>query len=175
MFRQRHVDVAQVIHNLAVYLLRHTLIEAPVARLHVEDGDFPPLGRYHGHATVRVAVQQHGVRFYLLHEGIRLADDVRNGFRRVTAGRLQEMVWFADTQFFEEYPVQFIIEILAGMHNDVLCVPVQFGHHPAQFYNLRACAHYRHYPKHDCSLFLTVIRSLFRGTSPVSPIPSPRG
>ena len=44
MFRVRQVDVARLIHDPPIDLLRHAKIEAPVARLHVENRDMAALG-----------------------------------------------------------------------------------------------------------------------------------
>ena len=49
------VDVADMIHNFTVDHLRHVPIPAPVTRLHMENGDFKPLGRDGRKSRVGVA------------------------------------------------------------------------------------------------------------------------
>ena len=55
------VDVGDVVDDPAVDLLGHALVEAAVARLHVEDGDLPPLGGDGRQTAVGVAQDEHGV------------------------------------------------------------------------------------------------------------------
>ena len=68
-----HVDVADVVDDLAVDLLGHALVEAAVAGLHVEDGDLPALGRDGGQAAIRVAEDRTRVGLDLAEHAIDLA------------------------------------------------------------------------------------------------------
>ncbi len=61
------IDVADVIDDLAVDLLRHPLVEAAVPGFHVEDRDLPPLGRIGRQAAVRIAQDQERIGLLLLH------------------------------------------------------------------------------------------------------------
>ena len=56
------VEVGDVVDEAAVGLLRHVLVEAAVAGLHVVDGHPHPLGHHRGDAGVGVAEHQHRVR-----------------------------------------------------------------------------------------------------------------
>ena len=55
-----HVHVGDDVHNAAVGLLGQALVLAPVARLHMKDGDVQPLGPDDAQAAVGVA--QHDIR-----------------------------------------------------------------------------------------------------------------
>ena len=83
------VDVGDVVDDLAVDLLGHPLVEAAIARLHVEDGDLLPLGRDRGQAGVRIAEDEHGVRPDFAEQRIDLGDDQadRFGGRRARGAR----------------------------------------------------------------------------------------
>ena len=50
----RHVYIADVVDDLPVDLLGHALVEAAVARLHVEDGNLSALGCDRGKAAIGV-------------------------------------------------------------------------------------------------------------------------
>jgi len=56
------VVVGDVVDEAPVGLLRHVLVETPVAGLHVVDGNPHPLRHHRGKARVRVAEHEHGVR-----------------------------------------------------------------------------------------------------------------
>src|ERR1700722_3691501 len=58
------IDVAYMIHNPTVNLLGDPLVEAPVSRLHVEDGNLQSLCRQCGQATVCITEYQHRIRLY---------------------------------------------------------------------------------------------------------------
>ena len=97
-----HVDVADVVHDPAVDLLGHALIEAAVACLHVEDRDFASLGRVGGQAGIGVAQHQQGVRFDLAEHGIHLGNDVPDRFGSGRAGGAEEVIRFAEFEIVEE-------------------------------------------------------------------------
>ena len=56
-----HIHIADNVHNAAVGLLGQALVLAPVAGLHVEDGDVQALGPDDAQAAVGVAQHQHGI------------------------------------------------------------------------------------------------------------------
>ena len=55
VFAIRKIDIAHVIDDLSIDLLRSALVETAIAGLHVENGDLQPLGRDHRKAAVGVA------------------------------------------------------------------------------------------------------------------------
>ena len=79
MLGERHVDVAQVVDDLAVEFLRDPLVEAAVAGLHVEDRDLPALRRNDAEAGVGVAVEQQGVGLLGLEHLVALHDHLPDG------------------------------------------------------------------------------------------------
>ena len=66
----------------AVDLLGHALIEAAVARLHVEHGDPPALGRDGGETAVRVAQDEHRVGADVGEDRVHPGDDLADGLGR---------------------------------------------------------------------------------------------
>ena len=58
VLRVRKVYVAYMIYYLSVYLFRYILIEASIARLHVEYGDLQSLGRDSTKRAVSVSKYQ---------------------------------------------------------------------------------------------------------------------
>ena len=119
------VDVADVVDDLAVDLLGHALVEAAVARLHVEDRDLLPLGGDGGQAAVGVAQNQHGIGLHLAQDGVGPADDLADRLGGGRAGGVQKEVGLAELQVLEEDLVQFVVVVLAGVDEDVVERPVQ--------------------------------------------------
>ena len=54
------------------------------------------------------------------------------------AGRFEETIRLADAEVVEKNAVELVIVVLAGMHQRVLAMRVQRGHHPRQADDLRA-------------------------------------
>ena len=84
------IDVGDVIDDLAIDLLRHALVEAAVAGLHVEDRDLAPLGRDRGQTAVGVAEQKQCVRLLLLEYRIDPRDHIADGGRGSLARGIQK-------------------------------------------------------------------------------------
>ena len=163
------VDVCNMIDDLAVGLLRHPLIEASVSRLHVKDRDLSSLGRNCRQAAVGIAEDQERLRLRLRQHRIELDDSVADGLRGVGACGVQEMVRLADLQVGEEDLVQFIIEVLAGVDQDVIGVLVESRHHPGQAYDLGAGTDDRHhFHSFHRNLPFTPVGSLDRSLCPAS-------
>ena len=106
MFGVAQVDIADVVHDAAVDLLRHAHIEAAVAGFHMEDGDLAAFGRNHGQATVRVAQHQNRLGPLFLQHHIRLGDGIPDGLGGVASGGVEVVLGPLDAQFLEEDPIE---------------------------------------------------------------------
>ena len=144
MLGEHHVDVGEVVEHLAVELLRHALVEAAVARFHVEDRNLAALGRDHRQAAVGVAQHQHGLGLHLGEYAVDCNDQVTDGVRRASAafGAVQEVIRLAHTQVVEEDLIQLVVVVLAGVHQDMVAVFVERGQHPRQANDLGPCTNH---------------------------------
>jgi len=133
-----HVDVREVVHHLAVQLLRHALIEAAVSCLHVEHGDLPALGGDHREAGVGVAVDEDGLGLLLLHRLVGLDDHLSDGLRDLAARHPEEVVGLADAQLLEEDLVELVVVALPGVQEHVLRQLVEQRDHAAELDELGA-------------------------------------
>ena len=129
-----------MVDDAAIDLLGHPHVEAAVAGLHVEGGDLAPLGRDHRQAAVGIAQHQHRIGLDLRQRRIGGDDHLADGLRAGGPGRIQEHIRPADAQVLEEDAVEFVVVVLAGMHQHVFAVLVQRGQHPRQADDLRAGA-----------------------------------
>src|SRR5690554_1343756 len=139
------VDVCRVVHNTPVDLFRYPHIKATVAGFHVEGGNLAALGGNHRHAAVGIAQYQQGFRLNFCECFVHRDNHVADGFGTARAGGTQEVVRLADAQVLEEDFIQLEIVVLAGVHQNVLAVLIQLGHHPGQTNNLRPGADHGHY------------------------------
>ncbi|MNG03018.1 hypothetical protein D3C84_860780 [compost metagenome] len=112
MLGQHHIDIAQMVEDLAVQLLRHPLIETAITRLHMENRDLPALGRNHCQAGIGIAIEQKRVGLFQLEDFIGLGDHLGNGLGSGIAGSAEEMIRFTNFQVVEKYLVQFEVVIL---------------------------------------------------------------
>jgi hypothetical protein len=55
------------------------------------------------------------------------------------------MIWFPDAEILEKDFIQFIIVILARMHQDMFRIDIQLADYPAEFYYLGARTNNCHY------------------------------
>ena len=129
-----------MIHDAAVDLLGHALIEAAIARLHVEHRDLAPLGRVGGQATVGIAQDQQRVRLDLGQGRVGPRDDLADSLAGRGARGAQEVVRLAQLEILEEDLVQLVVVVLAGVHRDVIGRLVQRGQDAGQADNLGAGA-----------------------------------
>jgi hypothetical protein len=104
-----------MVDDLSIQLFRHALIEAAIARLHVENGDLAPLRGDDGKTRIRVAVDQNRFRLLPLQHGVGRGQHPRDGIDRILAGSIQEIVGAADAEILEEQLIQLVVMILAGM------------------------------------------------------------
>jgi hypothetical protein len=131
VFRQRHVHVAQMVDDFAIQLFRHALIEAAIARLHVENGNLASLGGNDSEARVRVTIDENRLRPLPLQHGVGRGQHPRDGVDRMLAGGIEEVVGAADAEILEEHLVQLIVVILAGMYQQMIGQTVQTFDDPA--------------------------------------------
>ena len=120
MFGKRHVDVGQVIDDLAVELFRNALVEASIARFEMENRYLATLGCNDGEAGIGIAIQEDRVRALLLEQIVHLADHVADRLCSGVSRGFQKEIRLRHTKVIEEHLVQFVIVILAGMHQLVL-------------------------------------------------------
>ena len=109
------VDVGDDVHDAAVSLLGQALVLAPVAGLHVEDGDVQALGRDSGKTAVGVAQDQERVGLHLDHELVARGDDVSHGLAQVGAHGVQVDVRVVQRQVAEEDAIEGVVVVLAGV------------------------------------------------------------
>ncbi|MNL15546.1 hypothetical protein D3C87_1365370 [compost metagenome] len=123
-----------MVHDAAVGFFGHALIEATVARFHVKDRNLAALGRNHREAAVGVAQHQHGFGLHLAQHLVHRDDEVADGVRRAGGvGRaVQKVVGLAHAQVVEEDLVEFVVVVLAGMHEHVFAMLVQPSQHARQ-------------------------------------------
>ena len=148
------VDVRKMIDHLAVAFLRNALVEAAVARLHVEDGDLAPLGGDDGQARIGVAQHQQGIGFLAFEQRVDTGQNVADRLGHAAADRFEKMIGAAQLQFVEENLVQFVVVVLPRVNQHVIGIPVQLGQHARQANDLRPRSHHRHdfeFLLHDAS------------------------
>ena len=107
-----HVDVRDVIDDLAVGLFRNALVEAAVPGLHVENRDVTFLGGDRTQAGVGVAQHQERVGAHLFQHRVDLDQDLPGRLRRVRACGVQKEIGLAQSEILEEDLVQFVVIIL---------------------------------------------------------------
>ena len=88
----RQVDVADVVHNLAVDHLAHIPVPAAVARFHMEDGHLQALGADSRQSTVGVAQYQEGVGLLLLDHLVAIGNDVAHRLAQVLPDAVKVVV-----------------------------------------------------------------------------------
>ena len=109
------VHVGDDVHNAAVGLLGQALVLAPVAGLHVEDGDVQALGPDDAEAAVGVAQHQHGIGLGGDHQLVALGNDVAHGLAQVTAHGLHVDVRIGQLEVLEEHPIEVVVVVLPRM------------------------------------------------------------
>src|SRR5690554_45987 len=134
-----------MVHNTPVDLFRYPHIKAAVAGFHVEGGNLAALGWNHRHAAVGIAEHQQGFRLNFRQHFVYRNNHIADGFGTAGTSRTQEVVRLADAQVLEEDFIQLEIVVLAGVHQNMLAVLIQFGHYPRQTNNLRPGADHGHY------------------------------
>src|ERR1051325_5461134 len=98
----REVDVGGVVDDSAVDLLGHTLIEAPVARLHVKDWNPPAFCGDHRQAAIGVSEDEQSVGPLSLQNRIDGNDDVTDCVGGGSACAVEEVIRLSDPEVIEE-------------------------------------------------------------------------
>ncbi len=145
MLAMGHVDVAQMIDDAAVDLLRDTEIEATVAGLKMEDRDAAALRRDHRKAGIGVAVDQHRIGPDGLEQAVAPPDDFGDGVGGTRSRSGEPVVRAPNFELVEEYVAQSGLIVLAGMDEDVARVSVELGNDPAELDQFGPCAENRHH------------------------------
>ena len=144
VFRIGQIDIADMIHNLAVDHFAYVPIPAAVARLHMKDRDFQPLGGNGRESRVGIAQNERRVGALIHHNLIALGDDIAHGFAQIAAHGVQVIIRRAQAQLAEEHLIERGIVVLPRMHNHMVKIPVRTAHHRRQTDNLRPGAQHRH-------------------------------
>ena len=99
------IDVANMIHDLAVDFLRNPLVKAPIACFHVEYRYVTAFCRISSKATVGIPQNQHGVRLLSDEDFVCLYDNQTDCLRRGFTRRLEKMVGRTHPKIVEKYLV----------------------------------------------------------------------
>ena len=139
----RQIDVAGMVHDPPVNLLGHAIVEATVARFHMEHGYLAAFCHDDAETRVRISEEQHRVGFFAFEHAVEGFDDAgdRGGGRR--AGCIQEVVRFTYAEIEKKYLVQLEIVILARVHQHVINRSIELGDGQAQLDQLRPGADQR--------------------------------
>ena len=135
-----HVDVRDVVDDAAVGLFRQALVEAAVARFHVEERDVQALGGIGREAGVRIAQDEDRVRLQFDHQRITAGDDIADRRAQIFADYFEEVIRRPEPEVVEEDLVQFVIVILARMHEDLVEVRVALLDYGGEPDDLGPCA-----------------------------------
>jgi uncharacterized protein (UPF0218 family) len=114
-----------VVDHPPVDLLRHSLIETPVASLHVEDRNLPAFRRIRRKATVGVSKNQEGVRTHLSQQFIGALDNPADCLACTATRSLQEMVWTPNREILEKDLIQLVVIILASVDQQMIYGAIQ--------------------------------------------------
>jgi len=124
VFGVGHVDVGNMIHDLAVDHFADVPVPAAVARLHMEDRHLQPLGGNGAQGGVGIAQHQQRVGLFLLNDLVAGCDDIAHGLSQIAAHRVQIIVRRPQFQLLEENIVQVGVVVLAGMHQNMIEIPI---------------------------------------------------
>jgi hypothetical protein len=126
-----------VIHDAAIGLLGNTLVEAAVARFHVEDRDLTSLGRDYRQAAV--GITQHQQRLGLLgnQHSIHGGNDLADGLCSAATRSVQEVIRLANAQVVKEDLVELVVVVLTRVHHNMLAILVQASQHTGKTNDFR--------------------------------------
>src|SRR5208282_1614883 len=141
-----------MVYDFTIDFLRNALVKAPIAAFDVEDWNLPALRRNDGHTTIRIAENKHGIRSLFLQNFIYLGNDVARRLRRRTLRRIKIIVRRSHVKILKEHFVQFVIEILTCMNENMIDVLLEFRDDAGQLDDLRTRAHDSHDFCHTFSL-----------------------
>ena len=139
------IDVRRVVHDAAVGFFRHALVKAAVAGLHVENRYLAPLGGYDRQTAVGVTQHQHGLGLNIGKNSVHCGNQVADGVGRTAAafGTVEKIIRLAHAQIVKKHLVQFVVVILARVHQHVVAIPVQRSQHTREPNDFRSCTHDR--------------------------------
>ena len=137
-----HIHVGDDVHNAAVGLLGQALVLAPVAGLHVEDGDVQALGPDDAQAAVGVAQHQHGIGLGGDHQLVALGYDVAHGLAQVTAHGFHVYVGIGQLEVLEEHAIEVVVVVLTGMRQQAVKVRAALVDDSGQTDDFRTSTYY---------------------------------
>ncbi|OPZ10397.1 MAG: hypothetical protein BWZ06_01911 [Bacteroidetes bacterium ADurb.BinA261] len=142
------IDIRNMIHYFAVAFFGNTLVETPVTRFHVKNGNVPLLGCNGAKARVGIAQDQKGVGLFFFQYRIYVDENLSGRFGRILSCCIQKVVRFANPQVVVKYFIEFVIVVLPRMHSHVLngFRFVELGHNTRKTNDFRACSY-------DCEYF----------------------
>lgn len=138
------VHVGDGIDDAAIDLLGEVLVEAAVARLHVEDGDLEALCGYRAQAGVGVAENQQCVGRDLRYELVAFLEYVPHGLAEVGASNPEVAIGLPEPQPLEEHLVELVVVVLPGVDQHVVEDLVAELDGFGQLDDLRPSPHDRH-------------------------------
>ena len=132
------IDVADDIHDPPVGLLRQALVLAAVSSFHMEDRDVKTLCTDNGQAGVGIAQHQYRIRLQFDHSLVAGRDDVAHGLPKIRTHSIQIQLRIIEAQIPEKDPIQGIVVILTGMHQDRIKVFPAFFYYSGKSNDFRA-------------------------------------
>jgi hypothetical protein len=118
MFSIREIDIRDVVDDLPVYFLGHVLIEASVARFHVEDGNFEALRGDRAQGGIRIAEDEERIGFFFHKQFVRSRNDVPHGLAEIAADNIEVAVGSPQVKVLEEYFVERVVPVLSRVDKD---------------------------------------------------------
>lgn len=126
MLRVAQIDVGDDVYDPAVGLFGEAFVLASVAGLHVEDGYMEALGGDCGETRVCVSEDEQCVGLRGGHQLVGAVDDVAYGGAQIVADRIHVYLRIRELQVAEEYAVEVVVVVLAGMGEDYVEVSAAF-------------------------------------------------
>src|SRR5262245_3407662 len=154
-----------MIDDPTVNLLRYSLIEATVTCFHVENRQLAALRGNSGEATVGVTQHQECVKSVLGQQSIDFDDHLSDRLRGTLAGSSEKQIGSSDFEITEEDIVELRVVILAGMHEAVVAVLIEFCDYSGQANNLWPGSDDRYYLQAIHLASLGRLRSLGPGAN----------
>src|SRR5437899_897620 len=138
------VYVSDVIDDAPVDLLRYALIEAAVARLHVEYRNLAALGWNNRQAAIGIAEHEQSIKPILGQHAIHLDEDLADCFGGTAAGCLEKEIGRAQIEIAEENVIELRVVILASMDDAMITKSVELRNDAGESNDFRTRSDNRH-------------------------------